>query len=80
MTTYIFRRSHNSVLISSVMTNERIVNNSDRRTGDTGRTHNIDGVMASELALTVVDGGFEPRSGQTKDCKIGICCFSAALR
>jgi hypothetical protein len=21
--------------------------------------------------------GFEPRSGQTKDYKIGICCFSA---
>jgi len=30
-----------------------------------------------------VDRGFEPRSGQTKDYKIGICCFStkhAALR
>ena len=24
-----------------------------------------------------VDRGFEPRSGQTKDYKIGICCFSA---
>ena len=24
-----------------------------------------------------VDRGFEPRSGQTKDDKIGICCFSA---
>jgi len=31
----------------------------------------------------VVDRGFEHRSGQTKDYKIGICCFStkhAALR
>ena len=26
---------------------------------------------------SVVDGGFEPRSGQTKDYTIGICCFSA---
>jgi hypothetical protein len=25
----------------------------------------------------VVDHGFEPRLGQTKDYKIGICCFSA---
>jgi hypothetical protein len=29
------------------------------------------------LASSVVDRGFEPRSGQTKDDKIGICCFSA---
>jgi hypothetical protein len=27
--------------------------------------------------VRVVDCGFEPRSSQTKDCKIGICCFSA---
>jgi hypothetical protein len=33
--------------------------------------------MVSVLALSVVDIGFEPRSGQTKDYKIGICCFSA---
>jgi hypothetical protein len=35
------------------------------------------------LASSAVDRGFEPRSGQTKDYKIGICCFStkhAALR
>jgi len=35
------------------------------------------------LSTTVVDRGFEPRSGQTKDYEIGICCFSdnqAALR
>ena len=37
----------------------------------------IGGVMVSLLALSVVDRGFEPRSGQTKDYKIGICCFSA---
>jgi hypothetical protein len=29
------------------------------------------------LSSSVVDRGFEPRSGQTKDYKIGICCFSA---
>ena len=34
-------------------------------------------VMVSMLALNVVDRGFESQSGQTKDYKIGICCFSA---
>ena len=29
------------------------------------------------LASSVVDRWFEPRSGQTKDYKIGVCCFSA---
>ena len=28
------------------------------------------------LTSSVVDRGFEPRLGQTKDYKIGICCFS----
>ena len=29
------------------------------------------------LASSAVDRRFEPRSGQTKDYKIGICCISA---
>ena len=29
------------------------------------------------LASRAVDRGFEPRSGKTKDYKIGMCCFSA---
>ena len=33
--------------------------------------------MVSVLASNAVDHGFEPRSSQTKDYKIGICCFSA---
>jgi hypothetical protein len=33
--------------------------------------------MVSVLVSSVVDCGFEPRSGQTKDYKIGICCFYA---
>ena len=37
----------------------------------------IGGVMVSVLASSVVDHGFEPWSSQTKDYKIGICCFSA---
>ena len=37
----------------------------------------IGGVMVSVLASSAVDRGFEPRSGQTKDYKIGICCFFA---
>ena len=37
----------------------------------------IAGIMVGVLASSVVDCGFEPGSGQTKDYKIGICCFSA---
>jgi hypothetical protein len=33
--------------------------------------------MVSVLGSSAVDRGFEPRSGQTKDIKIDICCFSA---
>jgi hypothetical protein len=39
--------------------------------------------MISVLVTGAVDCGFKPRSGQTKDYEIGICCFStkhAALR
>jgi hypothetical protein len=37
----------------------------------------IGGVMVSVLASSVVDRGFEPGSGQTKNYRNGICCFSA---
>ena len=37
----------------------------------------IGSVIVSVLASSAVDRGFEPRSGQTKDYEIGICCFSA---
>ena len=37
----------------------------------------IGGVMVSMLASSGVDRGFDPKSGQTKEYKIGICCFSA---
>ena len=33
------------------------------------------GVIVSVLESSVVNRRFEPRSGQTKDYKIGICCF-----
>ena len=40
--------------------------------------HNrISGVMVSVLDWSAVDRGFEPRSGQTSNYNIGICCFSA---
>ena len=35
------------------------------------------GIMVSVLASSAVVHGLEPWSGQTKDYKIGICCFSA---
>ena len=37
----------------------------------------ISGVMVSLLASVAVNCGSEPQSGQNKDYKIGICCFSA---
>jgi hypothetical protein len=37
----------------------------------------IGGVMVSVIASSAVDRGFEPRSSQTKDYNIVICCFSA---
>ena len=46
-------------------------------------SNRIGGVMVSVFALSAVDHGFEPRSSQTKDYEIGICCFfakHAALR
>ena len=33
--------------------------------------------MVSMLISSAIDHGFEPRCVQTKDCNIGICCFSA---
>jgi hypothetical protein len=33
--------------------------------------------MVSVLASSAIYRGFKPRSGQTKDYTIGICCFSA---
>ena len=44
---------------------------------------NIGGVIVSVLDSGAVDREFEPRSGQTTDYKIGICCFftkDAALK
>ena len=40
-------------------------------------SNRLGGVMVSMLALSVEGRGFDPRPGQTKDIKIGICCFSA---
>ena len=45
--------------------------------GNINQKHRIGGVMVSVLASSAVDRGFEPRSGQTKDYTISICCFSA---
>ena len=37
----------------------------------------IGGIMVSMHASNAEDRRFDPRPGQTKDYKIGICCFSA---
>ena len=41
------------------------------------KENHIRGVIVSVLASSAVDRGFEPRAGQTKDYKIGFCCFTA---
>jgi hypothetical protein len=43
----------------------------------TKAANRIGSVMVGVLASNAVDREFEPRSGQTKEYKIGICCFSA---
>ena len=45
--------------------------------GNINQKHHIGGIMVSVLASSAIDHGFKPWSGQTKDYKIGICCFSA---
>ena len=37
----------------------------------------IGSVMVSVLASSAIDCGYEQRSCQTKEYRIGICCFSA---
>ena len=39
--------------------------------------NSIGDVMVNWFVPSVVDRGFEPWSGQTKDYNIAICCFSA---
>ena len=41
------------------------------------KDYRIGGAMVSVLVSSAVVRRLEPRSGQTKDYKIGICCFSA---
>ena len=40
-------------------------------------TNHICSVIVSILISSVVDRGSEPLCVQTKDCNIGICCFSS---
>ena len=42
--------------------------------------HHIGSLMVSVLASSAVDRGFEPRSGQTKDFKIGMCCKACNIK
>ena len=41
------------------------------------KLHPIGGIIVSVLVSRVADREFEPRSSQTKNYRIGICCFSA---
>ena len=40
-------------------------------------THRIIDIMINVFSSSAVDQVFEPRSDQTKDYTIGMCCFSA---
>jgi hypothetical protein len=40
-------------------------------------SHDLIFIFFIYLKITLVDRWFKPRSGQTKDYKIGICSFSA---
>ena len=40
-------------------------------------TDPLGGVMVSVLASSAEGRGFDPQPGQTKDIKIGVCCFSS---
>ena len=59
-----------STFIVSILNNKQYNSNSNQ-------LNRIGGVMVSVLASSAVDRGFDPRSGQTKDYEIGMCCFSA---
>jgi len=41
------------------------------------RVNNFGDIMASLLAKSAVNSGYEPQSRQTKENKIGSCCFSS---
>jgi len=43
--------------------------------GVRSKVHHTD-VMVSMLTSSAIDRGFRPWLGQSKNCKIGICCFS----
>jgi hypothetical protein len=76
----VIRLQHSKFWLSNTqaMKLEILTKNKVHRTKD-----HIGGVMVSVFVSSAVVHGFEPRSGQIKDYKIGICCFStkkAALR
>ena len=72
---------HSETFIESMINEFNDVSNykstaRDAQTGDKTSTFNrISGVMVSVFASSVVDHGFEPRSGKTKDYTFGICCY-----
>ena len=45
--------------------------------GNCKKKNHIGGVIVGVLDSSVVDRGFEPLSDQTKDSRIGMCCFPA---
>ena len=46
-------------------------------TDSTNFSDRINGVLVSVIGSSVIYHGFQPRLGQTKDYKIGICYFAA---
>ena len=75
------RRDITGILLKvalNTITHSLVLSENNNITKNTQMSMNhIGGVMVSMLASSAVHCGFEPRSGQIKDYKIGICCFSA---
>ena len=75
------RRDITGILLKvalNTITHSLVLSENNNITKNTQMSMNhIGGVMVSVLASSAVDCGFEPRSGQAKDYKIDICCFSA---
>ena len=68
LTTFFYKHQQTFIFCSDMVINNFL---------QTSTYNSMGGIMVSILASSVVDHGFEPQSGETKDYKIGISCTSA---
>jgi hypothetical protein len=72
--------SHSSGVMVSVSHSSGVMVSVSHSSGVMVSVSHSSGVMVSVSRSIAVDYGFAPLSSQTRDCEIGICCFSAELR